>query len=83
MICVGEFASRNYGENKEYPAEGENNNFLRGGITKLQKLVENVESNISPLSHQYWFLKILLIWNSSFSLCNRRLHFQNGHLTYC
>lgn len=51
MICVGELASRNYGKNIEYTAKGENNNFLRGKSTKLQKLVENVESNISPLSH--------------------------------
>lgn len=51
MICVGEPASRNYGKNIEYTAKGENNSFLRGRLTKLQKLAENVESNISSLFH--------------------------------
>lgn len=51
MICVGELAPRNYGKNTEYTAKGENNIFLRERFIKLQKLVENVQSNISPLSH--------------------------------
>lgn len=50
MICVGELASRNYRKNLEYTAK-EENSFVRGRLTKLQKLVENVESNVSPLPH--------------------------------
>lgn len=50
MICVGELASRNYCKNFKYTAKGENS-FVRGRLTKLHKLVENVESNVSPLPH--------------------------------
>lgn len=52
MICVRELASRNYGKNAEYAAKGANN-FLRGSFIKIEKLVKNVEPNISALSHQF------------------------------
>lgn len=51
MICAGELAFRNYGKNVEYTAKWANNNFLKGRFIKLEKLVKNVESNVSALSH--------------------------------
>jgi len=53
MICVEEFASRNYGKNADYPAEGAHTNVLRGSLIKIENLVKNVEINISALSHQF------------------------------